>query len=116
MNLVLVFAQSIHILFQHLECGVRVSFSMGQVEKAQEHAKNMLLSRTLDIGAHGGRDLKFIRSQMAKVSGAGLQATDISAIAHLLCHKDHAVLLVLSGGGSHHHRVSSLHSQISMQT
>ncbi len=115
MDLVLVFSQGVYILFQHLECGVRVPFGMGQVKQAQKHAKKAFLSRAFDIGTDRWRDLKFVRSQMAKVDRAGLQTTDITAIAHLLCHKDHAILLVLSGSGSHHHQISRFHSQIGMQ-
>ncbi len=82
MDLVLVFSQGVYILFQHFECGVHVPFGMGQIEQAQKHAKKMLLSRAFDVGAHGWRDLKFVRSQMAKIGRAGLQTTDVSAIAH----------------------------------
>ncbi len=52
MNLILIFSQGVHILFQHLEGGVCVSFGMGQVKQSQKHAEKMLLSRASDVGAN----------------------------------------------------------------
>ncbi len=102
MDLVLVFLQGVHILFQHFESGVCVPLGMGQIEQSQKHTEKTFLSRTLEISANGWRNLEFIGCQMTKMSRAGLQTTNISAIAHLLCHEDHTVLLVFSGSSSQH--------------
>ena len=86
MNLILIFSQGVHILFQHLEGGVCVPFGMGQVEQSQKHAEKTLLSGAFDVGTNRWRDLKFIRRQMAKIGRASFQVTNVSAVAHLLRH------------------------------